>query len=149
MPVTSGNKVWSNTRCLKFPAAHSRAKGLVSPTQTAVTSANPMSNTSSPSNMGSALTHAFPPTPSSATCPQAASRQRVPGMLSQCAGDNGVKAIPDQCAQAGLGHWEAGLLHGLSQVHLSSPSPLQDPAWTSGRKESLWNGSQAEDTGGL
>lgn len=97
----------------------------MSPTQRAVSCANPVFNTSSPSHTGSAQTHAFPPAPSPATCPQAAPCQRVPGMLPQCTGENGTKAIPAQCAQAGPGHWEAGLLHSLSKRRFPVPVPCR------------------------
>lgn len=132
-----------------LPASHHRAEVLMSPTQTAVTCANPVSNTNSPSNMGPALTDTFPLAPSPAVCLQAAPHRRVTGMFPWCPGENGTKAIPAQCVQAGLGHWEAELLHGLSQTHLPSPRALQAPVWTLGRTKSLWDRLQEEDAGGL
>lgn len=95
----------------------------MSPTQRAVTCASPTSN--SPSNI------------SPVTCLQAALHHGVTGMVPRCPGENGTKTIPAQCVQAGLGHWEAGLLHGLSQTHLPIPRTLKAPLWTLGRTKSL------------
>jgi len=39
-----------------------------------------------------------------------------------------------QCAQTGLKHWGAGMLHHLFPAQIS----VWDPLWTLGRTESLW-----------
>lgn len=91
----------------KPPSSPPQAEVLMSPTQTAVICANPASN--SPSNI------------SPVTC----LHHRVTGMVPWCPGENGTKTIPAQCVQAGLGHWEAGLLHGLSQTFFPSPEPCR------------------------
>lgn len=91
----------------------------MTPTHTAVTCANPTSHTNSPSSTGPALAHTFPLAPRPVACFQV--WHGVSGMFSRSTGENGTKTIPAQYVQAGLGHWEAELLHGLSQTHLPSP----------------------------
>lgn len=131
------------------PSSPPQVEVLMSPTQTAATCANPTYNTNSASNISPALTNAIPLTPSSATCLQAALHHRMTGMFPRCTGESGTKTIPAQCVQAGLGHWEAGLLHGLSQTCLPSPKTLQTAVWTLDRTKSLWDRLQEEDAGGL
>lgn len=40
------------------------------------------------------------------------------------------KLIPAWCAQAGLGHWEAGVLHSLSPAQISSPCGFLPGLWS-------------------
>lgn len=123
------------------PSSPPHVEALMSPTQTAVTCANAMSNTNSPLNINPALKDIFLLAPSPATGLQAALHHRVTGASPRwCPGENGTKTIPAQYVQAGLGHWETGLLHGLSQTHLPCPRALQTPVRILGRTKSLWAG---------